>query len=99
MYSGLAVTTLKMSDFKLDLELNGGVLADWMDPVLSLLRVIFVELESVFSNTQMKDGEFLRCPELILSLVAGLIARLPDKVIVDIKNIHIINISIFNLNV
>ena len=40
---GLAVTSLKMSDFKLDQD-KDGVLADWMDPVLSLVRVVFSEL-------------------------------------------------------
>ena len=78
---GLAVTTLKMSQFKLDLvQKNGGVLADWMDPVLSLMRVVFAELESVFSSSEQKEGEFLRCPELCLSLVAGLVSRLPDHI-------------------
>ena len=83
-----------MSDFKLGIELNGdgGVLTDWMDPVLSLLRVIFSELESIFSSSQLKEGEFLRCPELILSLVTGLVARLPDKVLTkSINTLYLLN--------
>ena len=77
---GLALSTLRMSDFKLDLATDGGVLTEWLDPVLSLMRIIFTELESVFSTTELKEGEFLRCPELVLALVTGLVSRLPDKV-------------------
>ena len=77
---GLALTTAKMSDFKLDLAQDGGVLAEWLDPVLGLTRTVFTELEAVFSSTQLKDGDFLRCPELCLALVSGLVARTPDKV-------------------
>ena len=75
-----ALTTLKMSDFKLDIAQDGGVLGDWLDPVLEMMRIIFAELESVFASSDQKEGEFLRCPELILSLVSGLVSRLPDKI-------------------
>ena len=66
-----------MSDFKLDI--NSGVLSEWLEPVLTLLRIIFSELETVFSTTDHKEGEFLQCPELCLTLVSGLVTRLPDK--------------------
>ena len=55
----LIIYSLRMSDFKLDLATDGGVLAEWLQPVLSLMRIIFTNLEAVFSTSEV-EGEFLR---------------------------------------
>ena len=54
----LIISSLRMSDFKLDLASDCGVLAKWLQPVLSLMRIIFTNLEAVFS-TSKGEGEFL----------------------------------------
>ena len=60
---GLALTTLKMSDFKLGS--NDSVLAGWLQPSLSLLRI---------SLSQLTEES-----QLCLTLLTGLVTRLPAK--------------------
>ena len=36
----LIISSLRMSDFKLDLASDCGVLAKWLQPVLSLMRTV-----------------------------------------------------------
>ena len=60
---GLALTTLKMSDFKLGHD--DSVLAAWLEPSLALLRI---------SLSQLTEES-----QLSLALLTGLVSRLPAK--------------------
>ena len=60
---GLALSTLKMSDFKLGS--NDSALAGWLSPALTLLRT---------SLSQLSEES-----ELSLTVLAGLVSRLPAK--------------------
>ena len=60
---GLALTTLKMSDFKLGS--NNSVLAGWLQPSLSLLRILLSQLTEE--------------SQLCLTLLTGLVTRLSAK--------------------
>ena len=78
---GLALSTLRISHFKLEpsQEGEGGVLCKWLEPVLSLLAINFREVEGMFCSGE-KEGAFLQCPELTMALLTGLVNRLPVQV-------------------
>jgi hypothetical protein len=76
---GLALSTLRISHFKLEPSEEGGVLCAWLDPVLALLATNFRELEGVFGSGE-KEGSFLTGPELTMALLTGLVNRLPVQV-------------------
>lgn len=75
----LSLSTLKVSQFKLEPRDEETVLKAWLDPVLSLLSSNFRELEAKLQSGH-EPGPALHGPELCLSILHGLLNRLPAPV-------------------